>query len=159
MATINQVAMRWVANSSGQPRPITCKEASGQSYKVGQLVYLSSGLVTACADDAQSVFGIALEDASGTANTSQRVYALYPDDVLEANVYHGTAASAVTAEAQRGENYALEVDSNKCYVGIDDTSNVLMRVIDFCPLDAIGDQYGRVLVHIQGNYLQTGQAG
>lgn len=155
MATITQVPARLARTVSGGAG-ITgvFPEAASQSFKAGEFVYLVSGKVTVCADDATSILGMAAHDASGTTNTNVIVYLAHPDNVFEANVYHSTPASAVTAITQVGVNYALQVDSNKSYVDIEDTSHDAFVVIGISEKDAVGDVYGRVHFQVLNTVAQ-----
>jgi len=145
MSVINQVSARVARTISGNsPEILTFPEAASQSFKAGQFVYLNSGKVTACTDDATTILGMAVGDASGTTDEDCEVYVANGDTIFEANVYHSTASSAVTAITQVGTCYALQVDSNKCYVDIEDTSNDAFQVRRLSPKDKVGDRYGRV---------------
>lgn len=145
MAVITQRAAKVARTISGaSPQIVKVPEAASQSYKAGEFVYLASGKATACADDATTILGMAAHDATGTTDADAFVYAANTDTVFEANVYHSTAASAITAITQVGVNYALQVDSNKAYVDIEDTTNDAFRVIAISSKDNVGDQYGRV---------------
>jgi len=157
MSTITQVPAR-VANtiSGNSPEVKYFPEAASQSFKAGQFVYLNSGKVTACADDSTTILGIAVGDASGNTDEDCAVYIANADTVFEANVYHSTAASAVTAITQVGTCYALKVDSNKCYVDIEDTSNDAFQVRRLSPKDKVGDQYGRVEFQVIASARQLG---
>lgn len=145
MATITQVpAILCRTISGGGGITGVYPEAASQSFKAGEFVYLVSGKVTVCADDAVAILGMAAHDASGVENTNVIVYLAHPDNVFEANVYHGTAADAVTAITLVGVNYALKVVSNKHYPDIGDTGHDAFVIIALSPKDAVGDQYGRV---------------
>lgn len=160
MATQTQVKAIQVTMLDGSaPVILHAPEAAGQTYKKGQLVYLVAGAVTVMADDGQVCLGMVTQDATGTTGTDMEIIIATPVTVFEVNVYHSTAASAVTAATQIGENYALQVDSNKCYCDIEDVTNVLFRVIKLSPKDTVADVYGRVWVIVQPNYQQVGQAG
>jgi len=159
MAVKTLVAAR-VATTSGNTHENirNYPEAAGQSFKRGQFVYLASGKVTACADDAAAILGMALKDASTVTDTDVPVALADANTLYEMCVYHGTPASAITAITQVGVNYALQVDDNKCYVDIEDTGNDAFVVEGFSPVDAIGDQYGRVFVRVLAAASQV-QAG
>lgn len=148
MATITQVPARLVKTGAGGGVTGVFPEAASQSFKAGEFVYLASGKVTVCADDAVAILGMAAHDASGTTDANVIVYLAHPDNVFEANVYHGTPASAVTAITQVGVNYALQVDSNKHYVDIEDTGHDAFVVTGISERDTLGDQYGRVYFRV-----------
>jgi hypothetical protein len=152
MATISLQSAKAVGQNINY---LTFPEAESQTFKRGQFVYLSSGYVTACADDAVSILGMAAEDANddSAAGTHEISVALAESHaIFEANVYHGTPASAVTAITTpcNGANsvFALQVDSNKCYVDLEDTGHDAFLVIGLSPKDAVGDTYGRVLFKV-----------
>jgi len=149
MATITQQRARVAYTISGNsPQVVKVPEAASQSFKAGEFVYLASGKATICADDATTIYGMAVADASGTTDADCEVYVANTDTVFEANVYHSNGASAVTAITQRGVEYALQVDSEKSYVDIEDTTNKAFTVIDLSPRDKVGDQYGRVMFQV-----------
>ncbi len=159
MAVKSLVAAR-VATTSGNTHENirNYPEAASQSFKKGQFVYLASGKVTECADDAVAILGMAMQDATGVTNTNIPVALADANTLFEMCVYNSTPASAVTAITQVGVNYALKVDSNKCYVDIEDKGHDAFVVEDFSPVDAIGDQYGRVFVRVLAAASQV-QAG
>jgi len=117
-------------------------EAASQSFKIGQPVYLVAGLVTACASDGVVIYGIALQDATGTPGSKIDVQVDDGTLVLRGNVYHSTAESAVTAVANRGVKYALYVSGNLAHVDIGDTDNDAIVIISLDQSE-VGDTYGR----------------
>ena len=113
-------------------------EASGQTFKKGELVYLASGLVTACADSATLVYGRALEDASGTANTLIMVEKWDNDTIVQIRlVTSGTALLNSDATVLIGNSFGYNVVSNVGYCDIAIT-NADLFVIDSKVLDATG---------------------
>lgn len=155
MAVVAQVAVRVVKTISGNSPMIRYyPEAASQSFKAGQFVYLSSGKVTVCSDDASSILGLAVSDATGVTDSECAVYIANTDTIFEGNVYHSTPASAVTAITQVGEQYALKVLSNKCYVDIEDTSHDAFQIVSLSERDAVGDQYGRVQFQVIDSVAQ-----
>lgn len=80
-------------------------EAASQSAtKAGDLVYLSGGGVTVCGDEPTTVWGIMLQDCTGTTSNSVKVLRIRPGDEFEATVVSGTTVTA----ANRGIAYVLE---------------------------------------------------
>ena len=151
MATISQVHASLVSKPRGI---VKLPVAAAQTLYIGSLVYLNGGLVTACASDSKSIFGISNQNSASVAvNTSVEVIPLDELSELEMNVYHSTVTSAITANTQVGENYALLV-STKCYCDIEDTTNVVFSVKRLSKRDAVGDTYGRVIVNVISAYLQ-----
>jgi predicted RecA/RadA family phage recombinase len=160
MSVITRLAAKAVLQAHGGiPLRWHFPEAASQSYKAGELVYLSGGKVTVCGNNPQTIMGMACADASGTTDEDAEVIVATPDQIFEASVYHLTAASAITAVSQVGENYGIEVVSNKVYVAIDETSTIACRVIGLSKKDVVGDQYGRLLFKIISTYSQYDIAG
>lgn len=149
MATIPKLSMEVVKMvHSQEPIALTFPEAAGQSFLVGEMVFLSGGKVTVCVADPAIIFGLALDDASGTEDTLIRVVPITASTVLVAN-YAGTD---VTAQADIGQRYGLTVASNKWHVDKGDTTNTRVLVIGLDTRDAVGDIAGRVhAVVLQGN--------
>lgn len=118
-----------IASGSGHAALIReYPEAASQSFKAGQLVYLASGKVTACASDATTILGIALSDASGTQDTSIPVHVFTPEDIIRIKCHDGT--SEVTSDnATLGAAYAIRVASNVVYLDTGDTVNKAFVVV------------------------------
>jgi predicted RecA/RadA family phage recombinase len=155
MATISLRPMSAVSTISGGVYEIRrYPEAASQSFKKGELVYLASGKVTICGADPSLILGMAMEDATGTTDTSIAVAIANKDTVFEGNVYHGTPASAITAVTDIGTDYGVVNANNKWYVDVSDTSNVRILVRDLSKKDVVGDTYGRVLFQVMQDYCQ-----
>lgn len=157
MAVVERVqACNAFTISGASPFKLTFPEAASQSFKAGEAVYLNNGKVTVCANNATTILGFAVADATGITDADCEVFIATGDLVLEMNVYHGTAASAVTAITQPGTLYAIEVVDNKVYCAIDEEGADAVVVIGLSPRDNVGDQYGRVLVQVVGAARQLG---
>ncbi len=154
MAVKNQLAMTLYNPES--TRVFVYPEAASQSFKAGQLVYLASGKVTVCADDATVILGMAMQDASGTTDADVLVAVFGEDTMVLSSIYHGTPGSAVTAITDVGVKYGLQVDSNKCYVDKEETTSLAFIVQKIYEGDAVGDQYGRVVAKILDQARQLG---
>jgi hypothetical protein len=159
VATLTQRKVEYLGKRGGEGNGVvrTYPEASGQSFKAGQFVYLASGKVTVCADDAVTILGIALQDASGTADTSIQVQVLDDTDEFAICVYNATAASAITAIASVGLKGPLQVDSNKCYFDNTDqtTPSMVVQGIYLPAGEAVGDVYGRYKASLLSAVCQT----
>jgi len=132
-------------------------EGSNQSFKKGEFVYLdSNGYLVVCPSDSAKIAGMALADASGTQGTAIPIAVAEPGTRFVLNVYHSTAASAVTNKNQVGKKYGLYRDTSnyRHYVDLTDTSNTRLVVVDLYPGDNEGDQYGRLIVEVEDNYCQ-----
>jgi hypothetical protein len=130
-------------------------EAASQTFKRGDLVYLSSGKVTVAATagignnvaSGTKVLGIALKDASGATDTAIPVAIANPNLRWVLPVTHATPASGITAITEVGTAYELErTAAPKRAVPIDDTTNTKVVVTAIHPAYAVGEQYGWVEV-------------
>ncbi len=135
----------------------TATEAASQSFLKGELVYLVAGKVTVVASGGTVIWGIALQDATGTTDEPIDVQVDDGTLVLRGNVYHGTAASAVTAVANLGIKYGIYVSGNKAHLDISNTANDA-AVITSLDKGEIGDVYGRCNFKLIPAVLQSGAA-
>ena len=145
-------------------------EAASQSFKKGEAVYLTSGTLaefTASVDDGtQRFLGFAAQDASGTTGAACGVWVADDDLVFEGNIYHGTEASAVTAQSDLLSLLPLKqlTAQGAGMVAIDkeDTASQIdcARIIGFSnrPGEAVGDTYGFVQFIIEASARQIAQA-
>lgn len=182
MATITLQQMRYVGNMiDNAPRKFVggaeepqFKEAASQSWSKGEFLYFSSGKLAEITSfgNGQKIAAQAMEAATGTTDAQVYCAAIRETDLFEANVYHSTVGSAVTALTQLGGHYRLTVQSGKVHVDIENTTledgtNVYPRVRVVKILDAVGDTYGRVICHFvdkavatdgspQANFLELG---
>ncbi len=119
------------------------EEASGASFKIGEILKLSSGQVTQVAsDESTDIFCFALQDSSGVQGTLIDIVVIDETTVFFGNVYHGTIGSAISDEDNIGVMYALYVASNRVHVDIGDTSNDAVVIIALANNEK-GDTYGR----------------
>ncbi len=123
----------WSANfPGGLPRVLNSSgvneiaEASGQSFKKGEVVYNNSGIAV-CSDDATSILGLVQEDAVGTgyATNYPPVVILGSGDLLDI----GWTSSAGTETPVVGTAYGLDVTSNVWKLDYDETSTKQFRVV------------------------------
>ena len=123
-------------------------EASGQSFKSGQLVYLVGGLVTVCGDNLTSVYGIAETDATGTASTTDTIVVtpIRIGDVFEMRVL----AAETPAYTMRGLKYSVHQVSNVSRVHTADQTTPAVVILDTVDTTA----GGRVLVTFIPTVLQ-----
>ena len=125
--------------NQGGPLVRSYQEANSQSFKAGELVYLTASgeALTACADDAVVVLGIALADANNTTteNAQIPVCVLRVGDEVEIDVYQGSSVDAAT-EAMLGQNFAYEVTSNEGKIDLNDTGHDLMTLQKIVNADA-----------------------
>ena len=160
MATIQLQEMKPVATLTGGPPPLRMYEeidsgsVTGNKFKKGQLVTLSGGGLMGNVSgyikhshsgysEGKGVVGVAADDAVGTTSSEIGVYLLAEDTIFEANVFHDTSASAVTAATDVGLRYGLGSMSGRSYVNKSVAEGrPLVEVIRI--KDAVGDLFGRV---------------
>jgi hypothetical protein len=152
------------------------KEAASQTWVVGDLIYLASGKLTVCGLTSTKlntpIAGQALVAATGVTDTAVNFRVIRPDDVYAMNVYHATAASAITAITNLGTSYGIikpTASGSKWVVDIENTTiedgtTALGKVQvvgfpDFNPADGvantIGDTYGLVYVKFLPFTIET----
>ena len=115
------------------PQPIADRitvlpEAGTQSFVRGDLVIISSGKVAVMTDD-DDIFGVAMNDASGTADTDCYVYVIQPGDKFIAE------ASTTTAVTNQGVAYALVVTSGSMAVNPGSTTTAAFYIDALDPRD------------------------
>lgn len=165
MATITRVQPKLVQWNPGHPRQYfggpeapEIVEASGQSYGVGDFLYLdgSGNVAIATVDGNANLNGqLAGQATAAYVGSGNNVHMrrLTRDCIFEMNVYHGTAASAITALTQVGQIYAVKKVSGIWVVDIESTAESAtvkigrVKVIGISKSDTLGDTYGRVLVN------------
>jgi len=152
MATISKQPVE-VARvlTGGPPLTLSFGEASGQTFKRGEFVYLVAGLVTICGANPTSILGIALRDASGTAGTAIPVALANDSNIFVGNV----AASGITSLSQIGLSYALAIASAMTHIDITSWgTNARALIVGLDPRDTVGDTAGRLHFIILNKYRQ-----
>ncbi len=133
-------------------------EQSGETFKQYEFVVADTdGQITACADDATLILGMALADASGTQGALIPVVMVKDTQMFVMNVFHATPGSALSAEDQRDQKFGLEADSSRHYVDISQTDADALMIVSL--IDAAGDQYGKVNVVVLPEAQQLGAGG
>jgi hypothetical protein len=143
MATLSVSSKDYIRAYKGG-RCESFKEEASQTYKLGAVLVQDATdkdeVEEAGADPTARIVGIALSDASGTADTAQLVALAEPGVEFVARVEDGASISG----ANIGTNYGLVKDStnNIWRVDTSDTTNVNVTVTGL--VDADGDVNGRV---------------
>ncbi len=158
MATIALVKLSTPTTISGNsPQLRYYPEANSQTFKSGEVVYLVSGKVTACASATPTqILGIAAEDANNnSASADIGVWVANADTLFEGNMSNGSQAGAASSTAYVGLRKALDYDStnHKYYISTSGTSP-RVTIIDNSPRDTVGDTGGRVLFQFMQIYNQ-----
>lgn len=138
MATLTVVNPRIVKAPNGVEIDDSKLITSGQSWKAGQFLTLSSGLLVACGTDEASVRYLALEDVTdpGNSTTPAKVVVLTSDMVLEIHELDGALVAA-----DIGKKYAINVTSNKCTLDVADTGTAAKN---FLLLEELGPDYNEL---------------
>ena len=122
-------------------------EASGQSFKAGQLVYLAAGLTTVVADAGVVIWGIAESDASTSATTTPTI----DMNVLRMGDVVSIKCSGTPTYANIGIKYELVASSNVTLCNLSGVSTPCMTVVGVVDPGVSG---GRVLVTFLPTVLQ-----
>jgi hypothetical protein len=122
-------------------------EGASQSYKIGELVIETAGLiVVSTADPASIVVGVALRDATGTTGADAPYIPLMEGVLFEASLMGAAAADYIMLAADRGTAYGVAVSANKWYIDSSETSATLFRVLFPAKDFVVGDTNARVVV-------------
>lgn len=174
MATIALQPVRPVVTPLGADVLMAFPEASSQTFKAGEPVYLASGGVTICAANPAKILGFAADNASGTAGTLIGVYLALPTTVFAGNLVQSgnangnntTPAGVASSQALLGLSYGLNIDGTNHITTVDtsDTGSSKERVVPFAMLNAygqgdpsegiLGDTSARVLFTVMPAYCQ-----
>lgn len=164
MATIALSQIRYLKREGGGSRRFRggieetgfLREDASQTWDAGALLRADDDGDIEIAVGSEGTVGAfalqAMEDATGTEGSDVFGAVLDPRDIYVANVYHATAASALTNRNQLNGVYAVKLVSGLWHVDIENTaedattSNGCVQVVGFYDEDALGDVYGRVLV-------------
>ncbi|MBP7937899.1 MAG: hypothetical protein KA354_24945 [Phycisphaerae bacterium] len=175
MSKFNIETFKWVGRlgvGSATPEILDdpdIKEANNQTFKAGDLVYLSSGTVTKWADSATTqIAGIALEDATNvtSGNKAIKILKITSMDIFEGTFWDTSESQAITAVTIIGQSFGLDTPSAGVWVVDNDSTNDRVRVVGLkkgpafdstgtpCQMK-LGDTYGRVYVQ----FLDSTSAG
>ena len=137
-------------NGSG-PRLSFYSRSDDFASNRGQWVRLDTNGKLERAAATSHVLGIlAASCVSTTTDVSEGtpVYVAWPDMVFEAQVFHSTVASAITARNQKGKSYAIKLDAatNLDAVDVETAAAATDQcvVVDWSRREALGDENGRV---------------
>ena len=111
-------------------------EVVSATYKAGDLVKISGGYVTVATSD-QDVFGIALNDYTGTTGADTMVYVISTDDKFLAQ------SNAATLESYKGNAYGCSVTTpGSMCVTAGTTGNVTFYIEKLDPRDGVKTSAG-----------------
>jgi hypothetical protein len=125
------------------------KETAGQTFGIGDLVYFdSNGTVAICGVTSfnlnTAILGIAQTAATGVTGASVRVRVISPNDRFLMNIFHTTAASAVTAQTQLGTPVIYALRNNAAALPTGTTGK---WVVDLTTTpESAGVNLGRVVI-------------
>ena len=133
----------------GNPEIRYIGEANTQTFVAGDLVYLSSGLVTINAADA-TIFGVA--QATSKADSLNRPT---PVSVINTSQTWVAESNAAQTAANVGEDYDVVITTANTAVNVGSTDNPAVCVVDLDPRDgAVTASGGRLLVKFLPGVLQ-----
>jgi len=116
------------------------EHATAGSFKKYDLIELNGGKVRLNSDD-QAIFGVALKDASGTADTAIPCYVLSSDQIWVAEV------DATVAVTNVGVQYGLNIGTaGSMSVDLGDTTTESVTIIGLDGTNAYGASGTKVLV-------------
>ena len=163
MPIANQVACEaGISLTGGPPVSRTYREGASQTFRKGEMVILSGGFVVVAGADPALILGFAAEDAHNSTPAGRDEIAVdlaLPLTAFIANIFHPTAASAITAQTDVGALYGITTVANKTYVDKSKTLAAAVRVIisELDSRDAVGDRFGKVVFCVLGQYCQLHQ--
>jgi hypothetical protein len=112
--------VRWTSDFNSQE----FAEGAAQTFKAGQPVKLSAGLLIACVDSDTAILGIAVKGASGVTGTPVPVWVCNEDIIFKAKCTGGTPAAANV-----GVLYEVDLTATVFTVNLAATTNVMFRVV------------------------------
>jgi hypothetical protein len=105
------------------------EDTTGDTFKVGDPVYLVAGKVRIAASD-QAIFGIAMQDAKADdLGALVRVARIHPDQIWCA------VANNTTTQAMEGIKYGLNISAGNGTIDVADTTTVTVIVMQLDPSD------------------------
>lgn len=122
----------------GRPDIAQVQEGSGQSFVAGDPLIMSSGQVIIATSSA-TIWGIALDKASGTQTTVLQAIPITPNQRWVAQLSGTTAVSYI------GNGYDLTIVTGANYVNTSGTTDKTFIIEALDPRDAVGTTYGRVV--------------
>lgn len=163
MATLTAAQSKALYRWQGLGKTETAGEAASQTFVVGDLLKIdTSGQLAIAATGGNTVTssvilaGIALEPATGTTGNFVKYGVITDQFRLRVPVYHGTAASAVTAETLISETYVIRNDNTQGWcIDISTSSNGVGVITGIDRGYAIATQYGPVYVELVPNIPTT----
>lgn len=153
------------------PKNVWREIKASQTFKAKEFLKddaSSNEYVEGVATGATAIKYFALEDGqlpyfqgesatSKTAGTKICVLPIDPSVKFIMNIYKtGDLSNAVTAKTQIGQKYGIVIVSNKVHVDLAQTQNLAVEILDLYTDegDAVGDQYGRVIVRFIPQVIQ-----
>ena len=109
-------------------------EANSQQFKVGELVYLNSGAVTACADDTVLIMGIAEEAGTNVSsgNIAIPISVIKPGYLVKLPVINN-ATACTTENFVKGLSYGFNVTvGTASYVDLSEVTTTCATFMRHC---------------------------
>ncbi len=148
MATLNKANPRVVEGHTATTKLLI---KNGEAWDSGELLFTTSGALTAAATDAVNCkyFALTTQADPGNTTTYAEVGIITNDILFELNELDATSSSA----AWIGNIYGIDVTSNVVCLDVGETSNAVFQVVDIAsnyePLkNSSTDTYPRVKVRM-----------
>ncbi len=162
MATApNQIIIPVATISGNNPLELVFKEASSQSFKRGEFVYLdTTGRVAEITSTTPAlILGVAAQDATGTAGTDIAVWVANNDTIFEGNLCGASGADKATAQTDVGQRYGIYRDTTNNRSMVDGSvvgANSRLTIIKHSGKDTVGDTNGRLWFQVAPKFQQLG---
>ena len=133
-------------------------EVASQSWTRAALIHADANGAMAICTATSAIGGVAVNKATGVTGTRVHFRPIKPADVYIMNVYHATAASAITALTQVGDAFGMIVVNGRFHIDIEDVTiedgseaSARVKIIGFPDkhngeVCTIGDIYGLAYV-------------
>src|SRR5262245_38831786 len=161
MATIKYDRIKGVRTLDGGPPTVQeVDEGASQTFVIGEIVNMVSGLATEISGDTPSVvYGVAAQDGHNTtAGQKVATFLVTPDTIFEANMKQSGLADHVLVQADLGITMAIQRDTTNSKVALNSSTKAGTSVRVFVHAVAknslVGDTNARVLFTFLPNFIQ-----
>jgi hypothetical protein len=119
-------------------------EASGQSFKAGEPLIMSTGALAVAGADptAETLVGLSLAPATGTTSTDVAYIPLLFDMVFEGCLQNAAGTATIALATHMYAEFGINVTSNVWWIDTDETTHKDVVIVGF--KDAIGTLNGVV---------------
>ena len=117
---------------------------STQTFKKGAVLVASSGYAVVGAADpsAETIIGVAAQDASGTQGTEIKVVPALPWVIFEGQIQNAAADATLVIATHMLAQFSINLTTTKFWIDTDDNTHTIVTIIGF--KDAVGTLNGVV---------------